>query len=88
MTLQILVHGRPLDPQRMAGAFLPQDLFHICPACGSRHVLAKEARTIEDLSKEVGVGQYKVWIPRHQDRWCLACRHQWTAVLAPEILAR
>jgi hypothetical protein len=88
VTLQILVHGKPLDPQKAAGAFLPLDLFYVCPACGSRQVLAKPARTIDDLSKEVGVGQHKVWIPRQQDRWCLDCNHRWTAVLAPEIIAR
>ena len=88
MAIQILIHGKPLDPRTAAKEFLPLDLFYSCPQCGSAHVLAKPPRTIDDLSKEVGVGQYKEWIPRQQDRWCLDCQHRWTAVLAPEIIAR
>ena len=83
MTLQIFVHGQPLDPQTAAREFLPLDLFYVCPACGSRQVKAKPPRTIDDLG-----GQYKVWIPRKQDRWCLDCDHRWTAILAPEVIAR
>jgi DNA-directed RNA polymerase subunit RPC12/RpoP len=79
----ILVNGKPLDPQKAAGAFLPLDLFYVCPDCGSKHVLAKDAKTIEDLG-----GQHKLWIPRQQDRWCQECGHRWTATLAPEIIAR
>lgn len=79
----ILINGKPLDPQKAAGAFLPLDMFYVCPDCGSKHVLAKEARAIDDLG-----GQHKLWIPRLQDRWCQECGHKWTATLAPEILAR
>ncbi len=86
--LQIFVHGKPLDPQKAAQEFLPLDIFYICPECGSRAVLARPARTIDDLSHAVGVGQYQCWIPRQQDRWCQDCGSRWTAILAPEILAR
>ena len=83
MALLILVHGKPLDPVASAGAFLPLDLFYVCPTCGSTHVRAKPPRTIEDLG-----GQQAVWSPRQQDRWCLDCDSRWTAQLAPEIIAR
>lgn len=88
MALQIYVHGKPLDPLKAAKEFLPLDLFYVCPNCGSRHVQARPPQTIDDLSREAGVGQHKCWIPRQQDRWCLDCDHRWTAILAPEILAR
>jgi hypothetical protein len=80
----ILIHGKPLDPQKAANAFLPLDLFYVCPECGSRHVLAKEPRRIDNL----GGHQAPVWIPRMQDRWCQDCGHRWSAVLAPEMLAK
>ncbi len=79
----ILVHGKPLDPRRAARQFLPLDLFYVCPEGNSRQALAQPPRTIDDLG-----GQYQVWIPRKQDRWCQDCGHRWTAILAPEILAR
>lgn len=80
----ILIHGKPLDPQKAAGAFLPLDLFRVCPECNSRNVLAKDAKRLENL----GGSQAPVWIPRMQDRWCQDCNHRWSAVLAPEIIAR
>ncbi len=88
MALQILVHGQPLDPHQAANGFLPLDVFFVCPACGSSHVLAKPPQTIENLGVQFGASQYQVWIPRKQDRWCVDCQHRWTAILAPEVLAR
>lgn len=80
----ILVHGKPLDPRKAAGAFLPLDLFYVCPNCSSRQVLAKEAKRLDNL----GGHQAQAWIPRMQDRWCQDCGHRWEAVLAPEMLAK
>lgn len=90
MALLILVNGKPLDPRTMAKSFLPGDLFYVCPECGSEHVRARPPRTIEDLGREhhTGASQFTEWIPRKQDRWCLDCDTRWTAILAPEILAR
>lgn len=90
MGLVIIVNGKPLDPHKAAGEFLPQDIFYICPMCGSKHVRARPARTIEDMGGR-GTGmekQYQGWIPRQQDRWCVDCDHRWTAVLAPENIAK
>lgn len=72
-----------LDPHAQPMAFLPLDRFFVCPECNSQAVLARAPKTVEEFH-----GQYKVWVPRQQDRWCLHCGHKWTAVLAPEIIAR
>lgn len=88
MPLQILVHGRPLDPAKAPGSFFPLDWFKVCPDCGSGHVRAGPPRTIDDLGAEFGAKQYHEMIPRKQDRWCLDCGARWTAILAPEFLAR
>lgn len=88
MAIQILVHGKPLDPREAASGFLPGDVFYVCPECGSKNVKARPPQTIDDLGVQFGDHQYKCWIPRKQDRWCLDCDHRWTAILAPEILAR
>ena len=80
MSHQILINGRPWSPERAAREKLPLDTELVCPECESRQVAATEARTTLRLG-----GEAQHFIPRQQDRKCLACGHRWTSVLPPEV---
>jgi hypothetical protein len=80
MPHQILVNGVKLDPAACAKALLPMDTPLRCPECNSFQVGANEPR----LSM-VYDGEATTLVPRHQDRFCLECRHQWTVTIPPEI---
>lgn len=82
MTLQILVRGHVLDPKEAVQQMLPLDTMLICPACESAMVQALEPKTGIQLPAEI-----KQYIPRQQDRMCLACGHKWMTVLPPAIVS-
>ncbi len=80
--LMIMVNGKPLSVERALHEKLPMDTPLVCPAigCGSLHVQAKDAFTLEQLG-----GESKAFTPRLQDRRCLRCGHRWQTVLPPAI---
>jgi hypothetical protein len=80
MTQSIHLNGRYLSPQRAATERLALDTPLVCPECASSQVVAKPAQTTIRLG-----GEAQHFIPRQQDRRCLACGHRWTSVLPPEI---
>jgi hypothetical protein len=80
MALLILIDGKPFPPERALREQLPLDTLLVCPECGSHDVEAREPKTTIRLG-----GEAQNFIPRQQDRYCLACNHRWVTVLPPVV---
>lgn len=78
MAIQILIHGKPLDPEQAVRHGLPLDTMLVCPSCESRMVEAYHPLTGMTLP-----GELQRFVPRQQDRRCLHCGHTWMSVLPP-----
>jgi len=83
VTLQILIHGKPLDPFQAVQQMLPFDTMMVCPACEGGPVQAFPPKTGITLPNEL-----QRYVPRQQDRKCLRCGHTWMAVLPPAVVSQ
>jgi len=81
MTLQILIHGRPLTPEEALQRQRPLDTMLVCPNCEGTAVEAFRPKTGHRWPEEL-----RLVVPRQQDRHCLYCGHRWMAVLPPALL--
>lgn len=53
-----------------------------CPSCNGDAVMSRAAQTGHRYA-----GEQKEFVPRQQDRWCVACGHRWMAILPPAFVS-